>query len=146
MGRSGITTNADYWRSTMHCTQCGTLASTDAKFCAKCGSPVSETGKPTEAPAVPFVISKPKALWLYIVGVLLVGTYAAMFIPAIAGQNINPQSGYGSMLWTSLFFYLLWKRRTRKGWHGALVGSAIGLFVFVAAAFISGLIRHGAGG
>jgi hypothetical protein len=69
-----------------------------------------------------------------------------MFIPAIAGQNINPQSGYGSMFWTGLFFYLWWKRRARKGWHGALVGSAVGLFVFSAAAFISGFIRHGAGG
>jgi hypothetical protein len=132
----------------MYCTRCGTLASTDAKFCAKCGSPVSETPseKPTEAPAAPVVATKPRALWLYIAGLLLVGAYAAMFIPAIAGQNINPQSGYGSMLWTGLLFYLWWKRRARKGWHGALVGSAIGLFAFFAAAFISGFMRHGAGG
>ena len=126
----------------MYCTQCGTSALPDAKFCAKCGSRINETEKPAEALAVPVVVSKPKALWLCIVGVLLIGTYAAMFIPAIAGQNINPMSGYGSMLWTGLFFYLWWKRRARKGWHGALVGSAIGLFAFFAAGFIKGLMRH----
>ncbi|MBW2035392.1 MAG: zinc ribbon domain-containing protein [Deltaproteobacteria bacterium] len=130
----------------MHCTQCGTLASPDAKFCAKCGSPIGETEKPTEAQAVTVVVSKPRALWLYIVGILLFGAYAAIFIPAIVGLNINPQVGPGSMFWNGLFFYLWWKRRGRKGWHGALVGSVIGLFAFFAAAFISALIRHGAGG
>ena len=130
----------------MYCTQCGTLASPDAKFCAKCGRRFGEAEKPTEAPAVSVVASKPKALWLYIVGVLLVGAYAAIFIPAFAGENINPQFGPGSMFWTGLFFYLWWKQRARKGWQGALVGSAIGLIAFLAAAFISGLIRHDTGG
>ena len=85
--------------------------------------------------------SKPKRLWLYLAGVALIGTYAAMFIPAFAGLSINPQTGPSSMIWSSLFFYLWWKRRGRKGWHGAILGSVFGIFIFVLAAFISGWIR-----
>ncbi len=94
-------------------------------------------------------IVKPKAFWLrfwiIIVGVLLVGTYAAMFIPAFAGHSVKPQAGYSSMFWTGLFFYLLWKRLARKGWHGALVGVIVGVLVFCVAAFVEGFMRRGAG-
>lgn len=125
----------------MYCAQCGTLAVVDAKFCSKCGSPMSidASEKPSEAKSTTTDVAKPRKLWLYIVGVLLVGTYAAMFLPAFGGQKINPQSTFSSMLWTGLFFYLWWKRRARKGWHGALVGSALGLLVSVAAEVIAGL-------
>lgn len=126
----------------MHCTQCDTLTPPDAKFCAKCGSPVGETGRPTEeATAVPVVVSKPKAFWLFVVGVCLVGAYAAMFIPAFAGQNFQSKNLFSTMLWTGLFFYLWWKRRARKGWHGALIGSVIGILASFAAAFIGGFMR-----
>ncbi len=132
----------------MYCMQCGTLLSPDTKFCAKCGSPVNKVSfeKSTEALIVPAVVTKPNVLWVYVIAVAIVGTYAAMFIPAFVGQTINPQSGYGAMLWTGLFFHLWWKRRGRKGWHGALNGAAIGLLVFFAASFLSGFMRHGAGG
>jgi hypothetical protein len=132
----------------MYCTQCGTLVSIDGKFCANCGSSISgtSTDKPTEVLTVSVTPTMPGVIWLYIAGVLLVGAYAAMLIPAIAGREISPLSGYSSMLWNSLFFYLWWKRRARKGWHGALIGSAMALFVFFAAAFISSYVRHGSGG
>jgi len=69
-----------------------------------------------------------------------------MFIPAFAGHSVNPQTGYGSMLWTGLFLYLLWKRRARKGWHGAFwLGVALGVLVFLVAGFVGGLMRSGAG-
>ena len=84
----------------------------------------------------------PSRIWLFIVGVLLVGTYASMFIPALAGKPINPMSGYGSMLWTGLFLYLFWKRQFRKGWVGALIGIVVGILVFVLAAFVRGLVTH----
>lgn len=132
----------------MYCTQCGTLAAVDAKFCSKCGSPISSDAseKPSEALSITTDAVKPRKLWLYIVGVLLAGTYAAMFLPAFVGQKINPQSTFVSMLWTGLFFYLWWKRRARKGWHGALVGSALGLLASVVAEVIAGLARNAAGG
>ena len=84
----------------------------------------------------------PKEIWLYIAGFLLFGAYAAMFIPAFAGKNIDPNSGYSSMFITCLFFYIWWKRRGRKGWQGALLGTLIGIIVFVLAAYIEGLMRN----
>ncbi len=131
-----ILRSAKLWRPKMYCTQCGTLVSIDG----------TSTDKPTEVLTVFVTPTMPGVIWLYIAGVLLVGAYAAMLIPAIAGREISPLSGYSSMLWNSLFFYLWWKRRARKGWHGALIGSAMALFVFFAAAFISSYVRHGSGG
>ena len=86
--------------------------------------------------------AKPKRIWLILVSVALVGTYAAMFIPALTAQPPDAQAGYGSLFWTGLFFYLWWRQRERKGWQGALLGSVIGIAVFALAAFVSGLIRH----
>jgi len=135
----------------MYCTKCGTLAVADAKFCSKCGNPISAdiTEKHSEAPAVKADIAKPRKLsvvWLFIVGVLLVGADAGgLFIPAFLGHSVNPQSGFYSMVWTGLFFFLLWKRRARKGWHGALVGAAVGVLVFCVASFVEGFMRRGAG-
>lgn len=130
----------------MYCTKCGTLAVADAKFCSKCGSPISEgiSEIPDAVPSVTASVAKPRkisVIWLYIVGVLLLGTYAALFIPAFTGRSLIPQYGCGSLFWNSLFFYLLWKWRARKGWHGALVGAALGLLAFFVAGFIEGLIR-----
>ena len=132
----------------MYCSQCGTLLAADAKFCSKCGSTVTAaTSKaPSGAASVTLGVAKPRVLWLYVVGVLLVGTYAAMFLPALAGQTVSPQTGPGSMLWTGLFFYLWWKRRARKGWHGALIGATLGILVFGLAAFIGGFMRSATGG
>lgn len=87
-------------------------------------------------------ISGPKRIWLLVVGFLLVGTYASMFIPAFAGQASNPMSAYGSMLWNGLFFYLWWKRRGRNGWHGALLGVFVGVLAFTLSAFVRGFVGH----
>lgn len=132
----------------MYCAQCGTLIAGDASFCSKCGSAVTANQSETLSVAVPIAaeLKRPLLVWLYIVGVLLMGTYAAMFIPAFAGQKVNPQTGTGSMLWTCLFFYLWWKQRARKGWQGALIGVTLGTFVFAAAAFIGGFMRAAAAG
>jgi len=75
----------------MYCTQCGTLVSIDG----------TSTDKPTEVLTVFVTPTMPGVIWLYIAGVLLVGAYAAMLIPAIAGREISPLSGYSSMLWNS---------------------------------------------
>ena len=131
----------------MHCKQCGTLTVTDAKFCSKCGAAVAgevsdEFPEETMGKAD---IAKPRRIWLYVAGVLLVGAYAAMFLPALAGQSINPQSGFGSMLWTGLFFFLWWRQRGRSGSRGALIGTVVGILIFMLAAFVGGLMRHTGG-
>ncbi|MGC3981885.1 MAG: hypothetical protein QM808_11535 [Steroidobacteraceae bacterium] len=85
-------------------------------------------------------IKRPRLIWLLLVGIALVGVYASLFIPAMAGQPQDGQSGISSLLVSSLFFSLWWKRRERS--HGALIGAAIGLLAFILAAFLSGFMRH----
>ncbi len=99
---------------------------------------MTELSEQTAAPEV----RKPRIIWLYIVGFLLIGNAAAMFAPAFLGQSFDPMGGLGSMIWTGLFFYLWWKRRARKGWHGALIGTALGLLVGILAGFIEAIMRN----
>jgi hypothetical protein len=84
----------------------------------------------------------PWLIWLLLAGLALIGVYASLFIPAMAGRPQDGQSGVSSMLVSSLFFYLLWKLRGNGGSRGALIGAAVGLFAFVLAAFLSGFMRH----
>lgn len=80
-------------------------------------------------------------VWLLLLGVLLIGTYAAMLVPALAGLPQNPSAGSSSLLLHSLFLYVLWKQRARTGWHGALIGAGVGVLAFFVAAFIGGMLR-----
>lgn len=128
----------------MYCSQCGTNILDNAKFCPNCGSSLATSVQTnlTESPATTSVVPKRRSIWLIVTGILLVVTYAAMFIPAFAGQKQIPQSGFGSMFWTGLFFYIWWKQRNRSGWHGALIGAALGVLVFFVAAVIGGYVNH----
>lgn len=81
-------------------------------------------------------------IWLIVVGILLVGDYAGIFIPAASGDPMAPASGYGPPILTGLFLYLLWRQRGEKGWVGALIGVAFGIFVFFVAAFVAGAASH----
>ncbi|MCH7503016.1 MAG: zinc-ribbon domain-containing protein [Proteobacteria bacterium] len=125
----------------MKCTKCGVEVSTSAKFCANCGIPIhsaeSKVAAKTES-------EKPKpsrslGIWIVIVGVALIGTYASMFIPAFVGQkpSTNPPVGLYVMVWTSLFFYLGWKQKGGKGWQGALIGAGIGVLVYTGAIMVA---------
>lgn len=120
----------------MNCAQCEAEITEGAQFCSQCGTAINGAS----AKAV-----KPRVIWSVLLGVALVGAYAAMFIPAFVGLHIDPMSGYGSMFWSSMFFLALWKYRLRTGWHGALIGAGVGLLMFTLAAFVSGYIRASSG-
>jgi len=81
-------------------------------------------------------------VWVVSLGVLLVLAYAGLFIPAFAGHRPMPQAGSASTTSTALFFYLLWRLRNKRGWHGALIGACAGLVAFFCAGFISGFVSH----
>jgi hypothetical protein len=121
----------------------GKLESDKSKLHSKKGGEF-ETGKNTNNQQTEIVVdikeSKPKKIWLYLVGVSVLGAYAGMFIRAYAGENIDPSSGYSSMFFTGLFFYIWWKRRDCKGWQGGLIGTLIGIIVFTLASFVEGLM------
>ena len=97
------------------------------------------------APVEASTVKKPGRTSLVLIILVLVGTYSALFIPAFSGQAPNAQLGYGAMFWSGVGFYYLWKRRGRRGWVGAILGAVIGVVVFTAAAFVSGIIRTSTG-
>lgn len=103
----------------------------DAKSYFECGSAIAAWR----------VKMREKSTWFYAVAVLTFGTYGAMLLAASQG-SLGSMEGYASMFWTGLLFYLLWKQRARKGWHGALIGVVVGIMSFVLAAFLGGLMRH----
>jgi len=41
-----------------------------------------------------------------------------------------------------LFFYLLWKRKKRKGWHGTLIGVAVCFLIQFGVGLIGAMMRH----
>lgn len=126
-----------------HCSNCGIKYEKYQEYSEKIKA-ANSSNKHINAPITTAKIAKLRQRWLYIVGFCMVGAYAAMFIPAFLGHSI--ESGGGSMLWTGLFFYLWWKLRARKGWHGAMIGFALGFLIFMLAAVVSGFMSHTAGG
>lgn len=72
--------------------------------------------------------------------VAVLGQYAGMFILAAAGQDQLDFALFGSILWTSLLFYFMYRIGGRKGSTGAWVGVAVGVLVSFFAGFISGYI------
>lgn len=80
-------------------------------------------------------------MWVLLTGVLLIGAYAAMMIPASLGSNIPSQAGGSLMFWSAVFFGVLWRHRSRNVWIGLFIGVGVGLLMFVLAVFISGFVR-----
>lgn len=65
--------------------------------------------------------------------VVVVGTYAALFIPAIVGQKPQQMSMLPALFGTALFLMFCWKGRGRRGAWGFLCGIVVGSLVLVAA-------------
>jgi len=82
--------------------------------------------------------SKLLILGVVILGIFLIGQYAAMYIPAYIGTPPKQISIIGSVLWSSLFFMLLWKLLNMKKIYGFILGATIGLVSFFGASFLSG--------
>ena len=66
---------------------------------------------------------------------LVIGTYAAMFIPATVGEELREISLFSSPFWTSMFFLFLWKLLNKKAFHGFIIGLIIGVIIWFVAAF-----------
>lgn len=101
----------------------------------------NETASPAESAAK--AQAKKYSIWLAILLVGLIGIYAADLIPAFAGQDFNPQSSLGAFVWTPVFCALLWKRYSRNGWIGALVGLAVAFAFSFVAGFVRSYVQHG---
>lgn len=127
----------------MKCTQCGTVASPGTNNCPECGTPIgtSTSDVPSNYPSSISKDRKLSVVWVWLGGIAVIGAYAALLIPAFAGQIGDAQTGLGVIFWSSIFFLLLWKYRGRKGWHGSLLGFVVGLVLFTAAPVIVGYQR-----
>lgn len=84
---------------------------------------------------------RPSLVWILLVGTGLVGMYAALLIPALTGRNIDPTALGPYLLWTVVFFWLLWKRLHRKGWHGVLIGVGVAMACLFIADFAGAYAR-----
>ena len=73
-------------------------------------------------------------------GIAVLGQYAGMFIMAAAGRDQLEFALFGSILWTSLLFYFMYRIGGRKGSTGVWVGVAVGVMASFIAGFISGYI------
>jgi hypothetical protein len=128
----------------MFCHQCGTPATEAAKYCTKCGIPLlaDNPNSAVAASAAHPETQGPRSVWMYLLGLFLVGTYSAVLIPALAGEPPQTQHVFGCMLWTSVFMWLWWTRRGRKGWQGAVIGIGVGLLSYVALRWLGLLTFH----
>jgi hypothetical protein len=126
----------------MNCIKCGATCEPDAKFCSMCGAGQEHQ---QDDKIVDRTAGARKArsymVWLIIVGLGLIGMYAALFIPAFAGQQHDSKNDLACIFWTVVFFWLLWKQLLKKGWQGALAGLAVGFLVLFAVGFVSGLAK-----
>ena len=121
------TLEAEQWE----CSKCGSVNGSARVNCWNCDE-ASEQDSTNE---------KPKSLiWVVLIFIPLIGTYAALLIPAFAGAKINPMGGYGSMLWSGALIAAVWRYRSKNGWVGFGLGAVLGVLVFLLAAFISGFV------
>ena len=88
-------------------------------------------------------VDAPKQAWLLLVGVALVGIYAAMFVLVYTGHGIGTLAVYGSALWHGLFFHLWWRKIGLNPWHGAALGFYIGILAFCIVDFVAKFMSHG---
>src|SRR5512145_2583458 len=72
-------------------------------------------------------VDPPKQIWLLLVGMALVGIYAAMFVLVYTEHGVGALAFYAASLWHGLFFHLWWRKIGRNPWHGAALGFFIGI-------------------
>jgi len=149
----------------MFCPQCGSLVTPPkAQFCQDCGCKLYKENKiePEHQEKV-FVPTKQKSVRLPLVptrfgGILLVlfviawiGIYASVFIPAFAGFRPSSIEGYrsgqsgiaGFVIGHTILFYILFRRKNKKGWVGAIAGLVFGFVVLITADVIARTKQQG---
>lgn len=113
----------------MNCIGCGTAVEGTRRFCSECNGSSGDTalGANSHTQSKP-----PRVLWLVLVVIAMIGTYAAVLMPALTGSRSDATGMLGCVFWTGLFFFLIWKRSERTPWIGAAIGAVLGLaFVFI---------------
>lgn len=138
----------------MYCSKCGNLVLDNAKFCQKCGNPLSVTDEKQPdfiSPILPqekhtsvkrlalFVRGNPVAGFLI---ALLLGLYASVVIPAFGGIEFDAtRNGSSVMFMSGIVFAYLWKRRDLSPWKGLGIGIIVAIFVSAIAGGINGFIN-----
>jgi hypothetical protein len=131
----------------MFCTNCGVKSNVEAKYCSNCGAAIASSTDGSSFSAPPTIAAsnaseripakRPHVAWLILLIVFLIGAYAGLFIPLAAGQKTPPEAILNCLVLSTIFFWLIWKRGAKAGWHGGLIGAAMGLAIaFVGAAAI----------
>jgi hypothetical protein len=116
----------------MNCIQCGAAIEGPSRFCADCRAGVAASPRAGTPPQKPV-----RLIWILLVLFGLIGTYAAVLIPAFVGRQPDSTGTLGSIFWTGLLFFLLWKRLDKTPWTGAAIGGVLGFLVVVSATVVS---------
>lgn len=74
-------------------------------------------------------------------GFAVFGQYSGMFIMAAAGRPQLDFALLGSILWTTLLFYFMYRIGDRKRSTGAWIGAGVGFLVYFVATFTTGYMR-----
>ena len=88
----------------------------------------------------------PRPYGIYSLGAFLLIAYATMFLMVLDNHHVDPRFGLGATVWTAVLGYMWSKRRGRSGARGVVVGGGAGLFLFMAAAFLGGVLTRLAAG
>lgn len=147
----------------MFCAHCGNkVISPDAQFCLNCGSELNKANKdepehqekvfvPKHQKSVPLEPTRFGEILLVLFVIALIGIYASVFIPAFAGFRPSSIEGYrsgqsgiaGFVIGHAILFYILFRRKNKKGWVGAIAGIVFGLVVLGIADGIAQVKQHG---
>jgi len=92
-----------------------------------------KVGVPANQRSIPLAPMRLGGILLVLLVVASIGIYAAILIPAFAGILPTGQNVTGAVIWTSILFYVLFRRSGAKGWMGAMAGFGVGFLVLVAA-------------
>ena len=112
----------------MNCIECGAAIEGPSRFCANCRAGFTASPDTAAPPRKPI-----RVIWIILVVIALIGTYAAVLIPAAIGRQPDSTGWSGMIFWTGLLLFLLWKRMDRAPWQGALIGGLVGLAVVTGA-------------
>ncbi len=131
--------------NTLICSRCAEkVVSPDARFCSNCGNELNgedvprpehqeKLAPPTNQRSASLGPMRFGGMLFVLLAVALIGVYAAILIPALEGIRPGGQNVTSAVIWTSILFYVLFRRSGRKAWMGAIAGFGVSFFVLVAA-------------
>lgn len=133
----------------MFCPHCGSeITSSDARFCTNCGNELNSVAKskpehqgkvsvPTGQKSMPAKLTRFSRITFILIILFTAGIYAGVLIPAFEGVKPTKDEGIGFVIWNTVLFYTIFKRKNGKGSVGVFTGLVTSFVIMVVAQFIA---------